>query len=83
MGGSIAFNEREGESRGDARSAPNRGAVRGLPEPVEAEERLANLISDTILPKLVPAIEILPWRYTYVLAVQVYPSGARPLDAKS
>ncbi len=34
-------------------------------------ERLANLVSDRNTPRLVPEIEILPWRRTQVLAVQV------------
>lgn len=52
--------------------------VRGVPDVLSAEERLANLVADTILPRLVPDIEISPWRKTHVLVVQVYPSGARP-----
>ncbi len=52
--------------------------VRGVREPLNLEERLANLISDRIVPRLMPEIEILPWRRTQVLAVQVYPSPARP-----
>jgi len=52
--------------------------VRGVREPLDLEERLANLISDRIAPRLVPEIEILPWRRTQVLAVQVYPSPSRP-----
>jgi predicted HTH transcriptional regulator len=42
------------------------------------EERLANLLSDNIAPRLVPELEILPWRRTHVLALQVFPSPARP-----
>jgi ATP-dependent DNA helicase RecG len=42
------------------------------------EERLANLVSDQIAPKLIPDIEILPFRRTHVLAVQVHPSPNRP-----
>ena len=42
------------------------------------EERLANLISDNVRPRLLPELEILPWRRTHVLAVQVYPSPSRP-----
>lgn len=42
------------------------------------EERLASMISDSILPRLVPDMEILPWRRTHVLAVQAYPSSSRP-----
>lgn len=54
------------------------GDVRGVDEPLDVEERLANLISDRISPRLVPEIEILPWRRTQVVAVQVYPSPLRP-----
>ncbi len=54
------------------------GHVRGVREPLDLEERLANLISDCVSPLLVPQIEILPWRRTQVMAVQVYPSSSRP-----
>jgi ATP-dependent DNA helicase RecG len=52
--------------------------VRGVRLPLDLEERLASLISDSIVPRLLPDIEILPWRRTHVLAVQVDPSSARP-----
>ena len=52
--------------------------VRGVNDPLDLEERLANLISDRIAPRLVPEIEILRWRRTQVLGVQVYPSAIRP-----
>jgi predicted HTH transcriptional regulator len=53
--------------------------VRGVKEPLAMEERLANLISDNIAPRLIPELEILPWRRrAHVLAVQVYPSPVRP-----
>lgn len=52
--------------------------VRGVANPLAMEERLANRISDGILPSLIPDMEILPWRRTHVLAVQVYPSPGRP-----
>ncbi len=54
------------------------GHVRGVVQALDLEERLANLISDQVAPRLVPEIEILPWRRTQVLAVQVYPSSTRP-----
>ncbi len=54
------------------------GHVRGVRDPLDLEERLANLISDSIVPRLVPEIEILPWRRVNVVAVQVYPSPTRP-----
>jgi len=52
--------------------------VRGVPDPLDVEERLANLVSDRISPRIVPELEILPWRRTQVLALQVHPSPSRP-----
>jgi predicted HTH transcriptional regulator len=52
--------------------------VRGVPDPLDLEERLANLVSDRISPRIVPEIEILPWRRTQVLALRVHPSPSRP-----
>lgn len=52
--------------------------VRGIADPLSLEERLASALSDGIAPHLVPDIEVLPWRSTNVLAVQVYPSRGRP-----
>jgi len=52
--------------------------VRGVSDPLDLEERVANLISDRIAPRLVPEIEILAWRRTQVLALQVHPSPSRP-----
>ncbi len=52
--------------------------VRGVADPLTLEERLANLIADRIEPRLVPDIEILPWRRTQVMALQVHPSPNRP-----
>jgi ATP-dependent DNA helicase RecG len=37
-----------------------------------------SLISDSIAPALVPSIEVMPWRKTQVLAVEIYPSPNRP-----
>ena len=53
-------------------------AVRGIADAREAEERVANLISDSITPRLLPEIELLRYRDTHVLAVQVFPSSQRP-----
>jgi ATP-dependent DNA helicase RecG len=52
--------------------------VRGVSQPIDAEETLANVISDGVAPRLVPEIEVLPWRNTHLLAVRLFPSGARP-----
>jgi predicted HTH transcriptional regulator len=56
--------------------------VRGVREPLDLEERLASLISDSIVPRLVPELEIVPWRRTHVVAVQMHPSAARPHHLK-
>jgi ATP-dependent DNA helicase RecG len=52
--------------------------VRGVNDVLAAEEKLANLVSDSIRPRLVPDIEVVPLRNLNVLAVQVYPSNTRP-----
>jgi ATP-dependent DNA helicase RecG len=52
--------------------------VRGIADPFSLEERIASLITDSIAPRLLPDLEILTWRKTHVVAVQVHPSPARP-----
>ncbi len=52
--------------------------VRGVAEPLALEERLANLMSDSITPRLLPNLEIHAYRKTQVVAVQVFPSPTRP-----
>lgn len=52
--------------------------VRGVSDALDVEERIANIVSDSIAPRLLPEIEILPWRRTHVIAIQVHPSAARP-----
>jgi ATP-dependent DNA helicase RecG len=53
-------------------------SVRGVPNTLDVEERIANIVSDSIAPRLLPEIEILPWRRTQVIAIQIHPSAARP-----
>jgi len=52
--------------------------VVGIEEPLDAQERLANIISTGISPIIVPAIEILHWRDSNLIAVEVFPSYSRP-----
>ena len=52
--------------------------VTGVPNVLATEERLASIVADSIRPRLVPDIEVVSWRKTQVLVVQVYPSAARP-----
>ncbi len=53
-------------------------AVCGVSDPMVQEERLAPLIADSIEPRLLPDMEILPWRQTQIIAVTVFPSQNRP-----
>ena len=52
--------------------------VRGVGKPLALEERVASLISDSISPRILPDLELLTYRDTQVLAVNVYPSAVRP-----
>ena len=52
--------------------------IRGVSNPLDLEERVVNLISDSIKPRLLPDVELLSYRSTHVLAVEVFPSPARP-----
>jgi predicted HTH transcriptional regulator len=54
------------------------GNVRGLTDPLALEERVASLITDSITPRVLPDLEVLSFRNTHVLAIQVYPSATRP-----
>ena len=52
--------------------------VRGVRNAREEEERLTNLVTDSISPQLVPDVELLRYRGEMVLGVAVYPSPRRP-----
>ncbi len=52
--------------------------VRGVADLLDEEERLANLISGRISPRLVAELGILPRWQTQVLALRAYPSPSRP-----
>ena len=58
--------------------ADGSGNVRGVDDPMALEEKVASLISDSITPRLLPDLELLSFRDTHVLAIQVYPSPSRP-----
>lgn len=53
-------------------------SVCGVAEPLEVEGRLANLIADSIVPRLVPEIDIVSWRATQLIVVEVHLSSSRP-----
>ena len=50
----------------------------GVDEPLSIEERVANVLSDSVIPRIVPEIEIVPWRDTQLVAVRVHPGPSRP-----
>ena len=55
----------------------SRGLV-GVEDPLEAEERLCNLIADAIAPRLVPNIELLTADGKTLLVAEVFPGSSRP-----
>lgn len=50
----------------------------GVDDPLDVEERLCNLIADSISPRLVPNIEMTTVEGKTLLLVEVFPSGMRP-----
>ncbi|MBV2192955.1 MAG: helix-turn-helix domain-containing protein, partial [Azonexus sp.] len=52
--------------------------VVGVADPLDEEERICNLIADSISPRLVPNVEILSVGTHVLLVVEVFPSSARP-----
>jgi ATP-dependent DNA helicase RecG len=57
--------------------------VLGVENPLDAEERLSNLIADSIAPRLVPNIEMITVAGKTLLVVEVFLSGIRPHFLKS
>src|SRR3989338_4903629 len=72
---------------GPRMAQPEEKAWRRATGVVEARKEgvaVTDLISDSIAPRLIPELEILPWRRrAHVLALQVYPSPARPYYLKA
>ena len=56
----------------------NKEVINGIEDPLLEEERLCNIISDNIAPRLIPNIELVPYKEKTLLRVGVYPSGLRP-----
>ena len=57
----------------------NDHTVIGIPgNPLDEEERLSNMIADSIVPRLIPNIELIPSNDLILLAVEVFPSQLRP-----
>jgi len=58
-------------------------AVLGVENPLDEEERLCSLITDSIEPRLAPNVELVNWKGRSLLLVEVYPSALRPHWLKS
>lgn len=57
----------------------NDHTIIGIPDnPLDEEERLSNMIADSIAPRLLPNIELIPSKNLTLLAVEVFPSQLRP-----
>ena len=52
--------------------------VAGVADPLAEEERICNLITDSIAPRLIPNVELMSIGDATVLIVEVFPSSARP-----
>ncbi|MFC4299440.1 helix-turn-helix domain-containing protein [Castellaniella hirudinis] len=55
----------------------------GITDPLDEEERVCNLIADSIAPRLVPSVELISQGDLTVLAVEVFPSNNRPHHVKA
>jgi predicted HTH transcriptional regulator len=51
--------------------------VRGVPDVLASEEKLANLVSDSIRPRLIPDTDVVPWRNLNVFAGSTPATRAR------
>ncbi len=56
----------------------NTKAVLGIENPLAEEERLTNLIADSIMPRLIPDVMIINWKGQTLLAVEVFLISSRP-----
>lgn len=66
-GGTIVIGVEDGTRR-----------VRGLADPVLVAEQAANLISTLVAPRVVPEIEVYPWRKTHLVTITVHPAWTAP-----
>ena len=57
--------------------------VIGVESPLDDEERICNLIADSISPHLVPNVEIVTHEGKNILLIETFPSSSRPHHLKS
>ncbi len=54
----------------------------GVADPYALEERIASIVSDSILPRILPDIEVHTLRKRFLVVVRVHPGPARPYHFK-
>ncbi|MFM8364067.1 MAG: ATP-binding protein [Verrucomicrobiota bacterium] len=54
------------------------GSLHGINDPLSEEERLCNLVSDSIAPRLIPNIELVTYDNKTLLLIEVFPGNSRP-----
>ena len=57
--------------------------ISGIENPHKGIEALASQIHDSIEPRIMPNIEVVPFRNTHLIIVEIYPSALRPHYKKS
>lgn len=57
--------------------------ITGIQDPHQNSENIINQIHDAIEPKILPNIEVIPYRNTYVISIEIYPSPLKPHYIKS
>lgn len=50
----------------------------GIEDPHKVAESLASKIHDAIEPRILPNIEVIPYRNTHLISIEIYPSALRP-----
>jgi len=61
----------------------NDGSIIGVDDPLREEERLVNLVSDTIRPQVVPKVDLVTIGNKTVLVAEVFPGSQRPYHLKA
>ncbi len=52
--------------------------VIGVSSPHELAESLVSMIHDAVEPRIIPNIEVIPFRNKHLVALEIYPSPNRP-----
>ncbi len=55
----------------------------GVSDPLTLEEKITSLITDLIVPQILPEIEIISYKKLQIIAIRIYPSPLKPHYLKS